>query len=113
VIGHVGGHGPRTAFAAAARGLGEHHWVQTPYRYFPIDSCFVFPGRALLPLRVQAAVALHWRPGHRRAATSSDAVESALSVELLSKTELGHYFPGSEIWSERLGGLTKSIVAIG
>jgi hypothetical protein len=112
VIGHVGGHRARTEFAAAVHAMAGHHWIQTPYRYFPIDSCFVFPGRPLLPLRVQAAVARRWRVGHRKAASHHDAVEFALSVELLSATELAHYFPASEIWRERLGGLTKSIVAI-
>jgi hypothetical protein len=112
VIGHVGGHRARTEFAASVHTMAGHHWVQTPYRYFPIDPCFVFPGRPLLPLRLQAAIARRWRMGHRRAGSHHDAVESALSVELLSATELAHYFPASEIWRERLGGLTKSIVAI-
>jgi hypothetical protein len=112
VIGHVGGHRARTEFAASVHTMAGHHWVQTPYRYFPIDPCFVFPWRPLLPLRVQAAVARRWRMGHRKAGSHHDAVEFSLGVELLSETELAHYFPASEIWRERLGGLTKSIVAV-
>jgi hypothetical protein len=111
VIGHLGGHRARREFAEQVQTLGARHWIQTPYRYFPIDPCFVFPGRPFLSVRLQAEVARRWRIGHRTAQSHREAVELALSVELLSMTELRHYFPHSDIWHERLGGLTKSLIA--
>ena len=112
VIGHVGGYEPRRRFADTVTALADHHWIQTPYRYFPIDPCFVFPVRQSLPLRLQAEVARRWRFGHRHAKDMREEVAAALSVELLSRTELRHYFPSSDIWSERFLGLAKSIVAV-
>jgi len=40
------------------------------------------------------------------------AVSDALSVELLSITDLRHYFPDAKIVRERFAGLVKSIVAL-
>jgi len=38
-------------------------------------------------------------------------VTDALSVEILSITDLKHYFPDAEIVRERFAGLIKSIIA--
>ena len=112
VIGHVGGHYRRQAFAETVLRFADHHWVQTPYRYFPLDAFFLFPGLMSLPAAMRAQVSLHWPFGTRRAKTHREAVGLVLDVEFLSKTELRYYFPESDIWSERLAGLTKSIVAV-
>jgi hypothetical protein len=112
VIGHVGGHYRRQAFADTVRGFADHHWVQTPYRYFPLDAFFLFPGLMSLPAAMRAQVSLHWPFGTRRAKTHREAVGLVLGVEFLSKTELRYYFPESDIWPERLAGFTKSIVAV-
>jgi hypothetical protein len=98
--------------ADAVHTLSELHWVQTPYRYFPLDAFFLFPGLMSLPAATRAQVSLHWPFGTRRAKTHHEAVGLVLDVEFLSKTELRYYFPESDIWSERLAGLTKSIVAV-
>jgi hypothetical protein len=42
----------------------------------------------------------------------AEAVRWSLATELVSETELRHYFPGSEVWRERVLGMTKSLVAI-
>ncbi len=42
----------------------------------------------------------------------SEAAEMVASVELISATEMRMYFPESEIWSERIAGLPKSLVSI-
>jgi hypothetical protein len=33
-------------------------------------------------------------------------------TELVGRTEMQHYFPDSTIHQERIGGLTKSLIAI-
>jgi hypothetical protein len=40
------------------------------------------------------------------------AFGDVLQVELLSKAEMNHYFPGCTILPERVLGLTKSIIAV-
>jgi hypothetical protein len=113
VLEHLGGHARREAFAASVRELGDAHWIQTPYRYFPLEPHWLFPGFQFLPARARAAVTLHWPLGNYTGVrTKVDAVRWSLATELVSATELRHYFPGSAIWRERVLGVTKSLVAI-
>jgi len=60
LIEHVGGYSRRVSIAGAVNRLAEHHWVQTPSRYFPIEPHWVFPGFQFLPLRVRAEVSHYW-----------------------------------------------------
>jgi Methyltransferase domain len=111
-IEHVGGHSRRAAFADSVRALADRHWIQTPYRYFPIEPHWLFPGFQFLPVGAQATVTQTWRYGQRYTRERASAVAEALSVRLLSKTELRHYFPASDVWTERIGGVVKSLVAV-
>lgn len=106
LIEHVGGHWRRAKLAEAIHQLSDCHWVQTPYRYFPIEPHWLAPGMQFLPVNLRTRLARHWPLGHM------GREESVLDVELLSMTEMCHYFPRSQIWRECFGGLTKSLVAI-
>jgi hypothetical protein len=87
--------------------------VQTPYRYFPIEQHFLFPGLQFLPPAAQARVAMRWPLGAYRGFPShADAVQEVLRIDLLSATEMRHCFPTSEIRRERVCGLTKSLIAV-
>jgi hypothetical protein len=110
VIEHVGGHERRRQFAAEVHALAPHHWVQTPNRYFPIEPHFLLPGQQFLPTGLKARAA-RFAPS-RRTADFRRAVEGALQVELLTKTELQHYFPDSRIVHERIAGMSKSLIAV-
>lgn len=112
VIEHVGGHSQRRLFAETVCGLADRHWVQTPYRYFPIEPHWLFPGFQFLPLAARAAVSRHWPLAYSRPSGREESIRQAISVELVSRTEMGLYFPASTIGSERIFGLTKSLVAI-
>ncbi len=113
VLEHVGGFARRCAFAEAARGLGEHLWVQTPYRYFPLEPHWLFPFFQLLPLALRAQLTLRWPIGnYGRLRDYEQAVRWAASVELLTATELAYQFPHAEIQRERVGGITKSLIAV-
>jgi hypothetical protein len=112
VIDQVGGHYRRLRFADTVTTLGESHWIQTAYRYFPLDAYTLFPGQQLLPLRARAAVSRKWPLGHRHADNRLDSVMINLEVEELSRTALMAYFPESEIIAERMLGLTKSLIAV-
>jgi hypothetical protein len=66
VLEHVGGHARREAFAASVHALGESHWIQTPYRYFPVEPRWLFPGFQFPPARARASVTMRWPPGQLR-----------------------------------------------
>lgn len=111
LIEHLGGHARRCDFASVVHAMAPHHWVQTPYRYFPIEPHWLFPGLQFLPQRARASAIRHWPLAPARP-NPEQAIRDVLEVELLSTTEMKYYFPGSEIIRERVLGLTKSITAV-
>jgi hypothetical protein len=111
VIEHVGGHLQRMRFAEAVHKLADRHWVQTPYRYFPIEPHWLFPGFQFLPLAMRAEVASRWPLVHTKPGSRDEGLHAVISVELLGRTEMAFYFPGSTLRPERMMGLTKSLIA--
>lgn len=114
VIEHVGGHERRKAFASAAKRLARHHWIQTPYRYFPIEPHMFAPMAQFLPVRARAEIVRRWPIGNLRRPTESlsERIETVAEIELLSLSEYAWYFPDSRIAREKVFGLTKSMIAI-
>lgn len=114
VIEHVGGHLRRRYFAHHVRELGDHYWIQTPYRYFPLEPHWLFPGFQFLPLRARGAVHRRWPIGSSAGRSDSPerAVGIVLDVELLSASAMSFYFPDGELLRERIGGVTKSLIAV-
>ncbi|NBM16482.1 class I SAM-dependent methyltransferase [Streptomyces sp. GC420] len=108
---HVGGHYRRQEFAETVHAQGDHHWVQTPYRYFPVEPHWLFPGLQWLPFRVRVAISQRWPHGHVPCGDRTQATRDVQEVELLTATEMHSYFPNSEIWFERIAGIPKSLVA--
>ena len=111
LIEHLGGHARRCEFASVVHALAPHHWVQTPYRYFPIEPHWLFPGLQFLPQGARAWAIRRW-PLSPAWPDRAQALRDVLEVELLSQTEMNYYFPHSDIVKERVLGLTKSIVAV-
>lgn len=112
VIEHLGGHVQRTRFADAVHKLSNRHWVQTPYRYFPIEPHWLFPGFQFLPLTVRAELSRRWPLGHTPSRSREEGLRAAMSVELLSCAEMAFYFPDSTLRAERMFGAVKSLIAI-
>jgi hypothetical protein len=112
VIEHVGGHERRERFAEAVRSLADSYWVQTPYRYFPIEPHYVAPGMQFAPIALRRRIAHRWPLSHTPPKTREDALEAILWVELLDRTQMRHYFPDAHLHSERFLGMTKSLIAI-
>ena len=111
LIEHVGGVAPRTQLSETIRRLAPRYWIQTPYRYFPLEPHWMFPGMQFMPLNVRAILARrHWTVGTQT--SPPDAMHDARWTELLSVTEMQQLFPDAQIWHERVAGLTKSIVAV-
>jgi len=57
VIEHVGGHERCLKFSESVHSLADSHWVQTPWRYFPIEPHWICPGLQFLPVPLRASVA--------------------------------------------------------
>lgn len=112
LIEHVGGHARRLAVAEQVAELAPYHWVQTPNRHFPVEPHWLFPGMQFLPVRVRTRVAETWPLSHTPPSSFDDARDTVLWTELISVSELRAYFPRSEVFKERMGGLTKSITAV-
>jgi hypothetical protein len=113
VIEHVGGHWRRQRFAAGVRGASDRYWVQTPYRYFPVEPHFLAPGLQHLPRAVQAQVVMRWPIGNYAGVKDREtALRRLMGIELLSRTELAAYFPSATIERESFLGLTKSLIAV-
>jgi hypothetical protein len=111
LIEHVGGHARRSDFADRVKAYGPHYWIQTPYRYFPVEPHWLFPGLQFLPQAARAAAIRNW-PLSPAKPTRDQALGDVLQVELLSKAEMRHYFPGCTILPEKVLGLTKSLIAV-
>lgn len=110
VIEHVGGAYRRRDFAATVKRAAPHHWIQTPYRYFPIEPHWLFPGFQFLPLAARKVVTEKWPMA--QPARYGDPVEVTVNIELLTLTEMRNLFPHGDIYLERAGGLVKSITAV-
>jgi hypothetical protein len=112
VLEHVGGHERRLRFADTVHALSGAHWVQTPYRYFPIEPHWLVPGLQFLPVALRASIAYRWplayTPGRGKAAVLS----TVLWTDLVDRTQMRVYFPDSRLRAERVLGLTKSLIAV-
>lgn len=113
LIEHVGGHARRAELARQVRRLAPHYWIQTPYRYFPLEPHWLFPGMQFLPAAARVAIAAHWPLVHTRPANIDEARNEVLWTELVSITEMRDYFPTATILRERILGVPKSIIAVG
>lgn len=111
LIEHVGGHAQRQKLANEVRGLAPHYWVQTPYRYFPVEPHWLFPGAQFLPVALQAQVLKRW-PLIDNSADIPSAVGRAADIELMSITQMRSYFPEARLLKEHAGGMTKSLICL-
>jgi hypothetical protein len=112
VIEHVGGHYRREQFAETVHNLGDHNWIQTPNRYFPIEPHFLFPGLQFLPVPFAVRAAVLWPVGNLGDLKSPEvALGKVQGIELLGMVQMRSYFPNSEMLRERVGPLTKSLIA--
>jgi hypothetical protein len=112
VLEHVGGPYRRQQFADTVNALAHRHWIQTPYRYFPIEPHWMFPGFQFLPVAGRVQVMKRWPIGQRRSSDPAKVMQAVLEVELVGATEMRHIFPHSHIHQERFAGITKSMIAL-
>jgi SAM-dependent methyltransferase len=92
----------RAGVAAEIRRVASRWWVQTPNRWFPVEPHVLLPLFQFLPRAIRKRL---WRFGA--------SGEQFHDIPLLTEKELKNLFPESEIVRERIGPLTKSLVAVG
>ncbi len=71
---HVGGHKAWLALSHVIRSLAPRYLVQTPYRYFPVEPHWLFPGMQFLPLPLRSKIASKWPLGHTRGWTKAQVL---------------------------------------
>jgi len=116
VIEHVGEPEAQLRFAQEIRRTGRGYWVQTPNRFFPIETHLLMPFVHLLPRAWRAFIVRrftvwHWihRPG---AEEKRFYIEHFVNdIRLLSAGEMQRLFPDAVILRERFLGFTKSLIA--
>jgi len=112
VIEHVGGATERLQMASEIRRVAKRYFVQTPYRYFPVEPHFVFPFFQFMPTKMQVHLVRNHNLGwFKRTPDRVDAERAVRSIELLSKREFRRLFPDGTLASERFCGLVKSMLA--
>jgi hypothetical protein len=116
VIEHIGGAEDQSRFACEIARAGRGYWVQTPNRYFPIETHLLTPLVHLLPGSWRAFIVRRftvWEWIHRPAADQKHFyIEHFISdIRLLSASDLRRLFPDAVILRERFLGFTKSLIA--
>lgn len=111
LLEHVGGHIQRERLAAVVYGVASRHWVQTPYRYFPIEPHWLCPGIQFLPFEARVRLTMAWPLGHQNTSDREKAMSYVHEIDLIGITQMRSYFSSSTLWIERAAGLPKSLVA--
>ena len=102
-IEHLGNFKQQSLFAQEIMRVGRRYFVQTPNRYFPIEPHTLIPFFQFPPWGLQKFLSLRFPMGYyARGGILRDA------LALLSRKEVCRLFPGSEMYCEKIFGLTKS-----
>ncbi len=113
LLEHVGSFSDQQLAADEIRRVAKGYFVQTPYRYFPLEPHFQIPFWAQLPAglrtRLHQRFQLGWMPAQPDLAMARNEVEQ---IRLLTISEMRRLFPGAEIRKERIGPLIKSLMAV-
>jgi hypothetical protein len=113
VIEHVGTLADQRAMANEVRRIANGYFLQTPYRYFPMEPHFHVPLWAQMPLWLRTtlhqSMNLGWIPAQPDYLNAREDVEQ---IRLLTIREMRLLFPDGQLRLERFGGLVKSIMAI-
>jgi ubiquinone/menaquinone biosynthesis C-methylase UbiE len=112
VIEHVGGFEEQKAFAKEIARVGKSYFVQTPDKKFPVEPHFIAPFIHYLPKETQIKLARRLTVWGLITKPSPEAVKDLVeSLHLLTRQELKLLFPGAQLISERVLGLSKSLLA--
>ena len=112
-IEHVGCFEDQERMAREVGRVGVWYYVQAPYRYFPVEPHFLFPGFQFLPLSLRAWLHSRFRLGWMgRAVSYAEARKACEEVRLPSIRAMKRLFPDAVVVRERFFGLVKSLAAV-
>jgi hypothetical protein len=111
VIEHVPDH---RAFAEEAIRVGRSYYVQTPNYWFPIEPHYMAPIIHFLPPKWRRRLGRNFTGWGLIARISQDQVdEFVASTHLLKPEEMQDLFPDAEVDTEKVLGMTKSLIVFG
>jgi len=91
--------------------VGKSYFIQTPYRYFPIEPHWVFPFFQFLPRTARITLTRKFSLGHiPRISDPLLAARQVDEVRLMTIPELKKMFPGALLYKEFFLGMIKSVV---
>ena len=91
--------------------VGKSYFIQTPYRYFPIEPHWVFPFFQFLPRTARITLTRNFSLGHiPRINDPLLAARQVDEVRLMTIPELKKMFPGGLLYKEFFLGMIKSVV---
>jgi len=111
VIEHVGSIERHRQFATECMRCGRGFFVQTPNKWFPVDTHTLMPFAHWLPQKLFRKLVpisprfLLFRP-------DPGDLDDFRNMRLLSKRDLQALFPGADIIEEKFLGITKSLIAV-
>jgi len=113
VIEHAGTLADQHAMSREIRRVARGYFVQTPYRHFPIEAHFLFPGWQYLPIGLRTQLHRRFKLGWMGRQPDAAAARAAVQqIRLLDRHTMRELFPDATVREERLGPLIKSLVAI-
>jgi hypothetical protein len=113
VIEHLGTFENQQLFAAEIRRVGRQLFVQTPNRWFFIESHFLTVFVHFLPWRIaRKLIRFCSYRGWFRKGDNVDLQQLATELRLLDFRQMQMLFPDCEIRREKWLGLTKSLIAV-
>ncbi len=116
-IEHVGDGERQRLFAEEVRRVGKSYCVQTPNRWFPVETHLLTPLVHYLPKAWQGPIVRRWTVWEMATGTRGERrdfyIEHYLrDIRLLDAGAMRGLFPGARLVRERFLGMTKSLIAI-
>lgn len=97
--------------AAEIQRVGKHYFIQTPYKYFPVEAHYALPFAQFLPKNLVFSILTKTRLSRLKYWEPKAARQYLDEIRLLDKNEMGELFPAAKILEEKAWGLTKSLTA--
>lgn len=114
VIEHLGTEANQATMAEEVRRVGRRYFVQTPDARFPVEPHLLTPFIHFVPRRWRARLLRNFTVwGWITRPTPVECVAFVEEVRLLNRARLRRLFPDARIISERVLGLSKSLLAVG
>jgi Methyltransferase domain len=117
VIEHIGAQSDQCRFAQEVARVGRQYWIQTPNRHFPIELHMMLPLIHYLPKSWQRRIVNRFTVWEKIVRPTEQFRASYVhhfldELNLLDAREMKSLFPDAKVISERVLGLSKSLIAV-